>query len=147
MENASKALLIAASILLSVLILSLIVYLFVTFGASASRTHDQVAEQQMVQFNSQFTIYADRKDLKIHDIITVANLAKENNEANKGYDDFENTYKITIIVNDEINDFSNRRGKITIPKSNSGTDRYDGIETLNSYISEDIAVYKSSDGN
>lgn len=138
MENASKALLMAASILLSVMILSLVVYLFATFGARASETHNQVQEQQMIQFNSQFTVYENRNDLKIHDIITVANLAKENNEKNIGYADFDNSYKITIYVNG----LPTSPPRVIIPNGLY----YDGIDRLNSLLSIDTDVFKDGEG-
>ena len=80
MENASKALLMAAGVLIGVLILSLAVYLFVTFGATSAELHKQNEENQVAQFNSQFTQYEGKEDVTIYDVITVANLAKENNK-------------------------------------------------------------------
>lgn len=78
MENASKALLMAASVLIGILILSLAVYLFVTFGASSAELHKQTEENQLNQFNSQFTVYNGTK-VNIYDIITIANIATDNN--------------------------------------------------------------------
>ena len=54
MENASKALLMAAGVLIGILILSLGVYLFVSFSQHASQTYDQIKEDQINQFNSEF---------------------------------------------------------------------------------------------
>ena len=78
MENASKALLMAASVLIGILILSLAVYLFVTFGASSAELHKQTEENQLNQFNSQFTVY-NGTNVNIYDIITIANIATDNN--------------------------------------------------------------------
>lgn len=78
MENASKALIIAASMLIGILILSLVVYLFVSFGSTSAEIHKQNAAQQIAQFNSQFTLY-EEKTCTIYDVISVASLAKENN--------------------------------------------------------------------
>lgn len=79
MENASKALLMAASILIGMLILSLAVYLFVSFGSTSAELHKQKEEQQLQQFNSQFTSYVGKEGIMIYDVVTVANLATENN--------------------------------------------------------------------
>ncbi|MCI8383632.1 MAG: hypothetical protein HFJ33_01995 [Clostridia bacterium] len=79
MENASKALLMAAGVLIGMLVLSLAVYLFVTFGTQSATIHKQQAMQQLEQFNTQFTSYIGRQDITIYDIVTVANLATENN--------------------------------------------------------------------
>ena len=79
MENASKALLMAASVLIGILIISLAVYLFVTFGSASAKMHKQNEVQQIAQFNSQFTSY-EEKECTIYDVITLANLATENNK-------------------------------------------------------------------
>ena len=80
MENASKALIMAASVLIGIMILSLAVYLFTTFGATSARLHEQQATDRLNQFNSQFTSYEGKSGLTIYDVITVANLATENNK-------------------------------------------------------------------
>lgn len=80
MENASKALLMAGGVLLGVLILSLAVFLFTNFGGTSSRIHDNIEENQIAQFNSQFTKYAGNENVTIHDVVTMANLATENNK-------------------------------------------------------------------
>ena len=64
MENASKALLMAAGVLLGILILSLAIYLFVSFGQTSAEINEKNRQQQIVQFNSQYTVYLGRKDLK-----------------------------------------------------------------------------------
>lgn len=81
MENASKALLMAAGVLIGVLILTLAVYLFATFGATSAELHKQQATNRLNEFNSQFTSYEEKNEdgLTIYDFITVANLATENN--------------------------------------------------------------------
>lgn len=79
MENASKALLMAGGVLLGILILSLAVYLFSNFGGASSRIHDNIEENQTAQFNSQFTKYMGNENVTIHDVVTMANLATENN--------------------------------------------------------------------
>lgn len=78
MENASKALLMAASVLIGILVISLAVYLFVSFGSTSAEIHKQNAAQQISQFNSQFTSY-EEKTCTIYDVVSVASLATENN--------------------------------------------------------------------
>ena len=80
MENASKALLMAAGVLIGILILSLAVYLFVSFGSTSAEIHKQNEENQLNEFNAQFTSYEGKEGLTIYDVITVANLATENNK-------------------------------------------------------------------
>ncbi len=80
MENASKALIMAAGILIGVLILSLTVYLFVTFGETSKQIHTEIDINRLNEFNAQFTSYETKDDNTIYDIISVVNLARENNE-------------------------------------------------------------------
>ena len=79
MENASKALIMAAGVLIGVLILSLAVYLFTTFGATSAELHRQNDANRINQFNTQFTSYEAKQGITIYDVITIANLATENN--------------------------------------------------------------------
>ena len=80
MENASKALLMAAGVLLGLMILSIGVYLFSNFGGTSSKIHDNIRANQIAQFNSQFTQYVGKENVTIYDVITMANLATENNK-------------------------------------------------------------------
>lgn len=119
MENASRALLITSGVLIGVLILSLAVYLFAYFGSTTAQINSQVAEQQIVQFNTKFTSYEGQKELTIYDVITVAGYAKENNlyhidniaeyevivylinPIKKEIQDYSDNEKISLIQNDK----------------------------------------------
>ena len=79
MENVSKALLMAAGMLIGLLILSLAVYLFSTFGATSAEVHEQKKKQQIQQFNEQFTSYMEKDNVTIYDVVTAANIATETN--------------------------------------------------------------------
>ena len=79
MENATKALIMAAGVLMGIVILSLAVYEFTSFGISSKEIHKANEETRLNEFNSQFTKYEGKDDVTIYDVITVANLAKENN--------------------------------------------------------------------
>lgn len=83
MENASKALIMAGGMLIGILVLTLAVYLFSTFGTQASKVGDRVKEQQIEKFNSDYTSYIDKENITIYDVITVANRAKTYNEKNE----------------------------------------------------------------
>ena len=98
MENASRALLMAAGVLIGILMLSLAVYLFATFGAESQELHEKTKHDQVLQFNAQFTIYSGRKDITIYDIISIANLAKETNNYYETFSDFTNNYKVTVAI-------------------------------------------------
>ena len=107
MENASKALLIAASVLVGVMILSLAVYLIVSFGSSAAKVNERNANQQLIEFNSEYTVYEGRSDITIYNIVSTANAAHQNNLEYESSNMYETYYKNTVyLVNVQIHDFS-----------------------------------------
>lgn len=57
MENASKALLIAASTLIGIMILSLMVYLFGRFGETAKDTENRYSQEELDRLNAKFVGY------------------------------------------------------------------------------------------
>lgn len=78
MENASKALIMAAGVLIGLIIISLAIYLFTNFATMSRNVHEQIDETRIGKFNEQFLVY-EGKEVNIYDIISVANLAIENN--------------------------------------------------------------------
>ena len=98
MENASKALIMAAGVLIGVLILSLAVYLFFDFASTSSRLHEETRLNQINEFNAQFTSYEIKNDNTFYDIITLANLAKNNNQYYELTTSEEGNYYITVNV-------------------------------------------------
>ena len=101
MENASNALLIAGGVLIGILILSLAVYLFTSFGTTSAEINQRKARQQIVEFNTQYTVYANREDLTIYDIITVANMANQNNSQYSYVNNFTTDYEISIYLDSQ----------------------------------------------
>ena len=96
MENASKALLMAAAVLVGVMIITLGIYLFSIFGDFGSQISDRLEQQQIDEFNSNFYKYEDSEEVKIHDIITVANLARQYNINNEFADNSVYYIKVNI---------------------------------------------------
>lgn len=80
MENASKALLMAGGVLLAIMVISLGVLLFTSFGGTSSQIHDNIEKNQTNQFNSQFTSYIGKDNVTIHDVVSMAKLATQNNQ-------------------------------------------------------------------
>lgn len=101
MENASKALIMAAGVLIGILILSLAVFLFADFSATSKGIYSQIEESQLTQYNAQYTIYSGRDDVTIYEIISLANLAKDNNEYYKDYSNYESEYKVIVKLQGE----------------------------------------------
>ncbi len=82
MENASKALLMAASVLIAMMVIGIGTYVFNMFGTFAKDREEELYDHQISEFNSQFTKYETMEDINIHDIISLANYAKDYNESN-----------------------------------------------------------------
>ncbi len=93
MENASKALIMAGEILLGVMLISIAVYAFNHFGGYSKETNQKIEDVQIAEFNQQFLKFYGQTEYPgelgnmekdyirctIHDIVSLANLAKKNN--------------------------------------------------------------------
>lgn len=119
MENASKALLMAASILLGLMIVTVGVVLFKSFGGFSREITTEIQKKQISEFNAQFLKYEGKSfnsetnqneiiKITTHDIVTLANLAQKNNkeyelEKSKSDKENESTYYVQINLNDGTN--------------------------------------------
>lgn len=83
MENASKALEIAAGVLLAVLIMSLIAYFFTSISSWPEQQDDEKMVEQTAKFNLEYEVY-DKKGMYGADVISCLTKAINNNE--KYYD-------------------------------------------------------------
>ena len=93
MENAAKALLISAGVLIAILLLSLFTYLMRQMGGSTSSIYSNLSQHEITEFNQKFLNYEGRginytedeygnkiyNPLTIQDIVTLINLAKDTN--------------------------------------------------------------------
>ena len=114
MENASRALLFAAEVLIGVVVLSIGVALFMMFQGYSQNTAEQLSDAKLVEFNSNFTKFYGNtgvdehgRDIPIkvsaHEIISTANFAFQNNLK---YDlvsiEPDNSYKLDPEVKNNI---------------------------------------------
>ncbi len=129
MENASDALLMAAGVLISIMLISIGTYLFMTFGGYSKEINNNLSKTELQEFNSQFTKYQTQGKEELctaYDVVTIINLAKDSNKkygfsttarkyadgTNLNYKDENNTYiyvdceKLNGITVDEIADES-----------------------------------------
>ena len=142
MENASNALLMAASVLISIMLISLGTYLFATFGNYSKQINTNLSQTQIDEFNNQFTKY-EGAPCSPHDVVTLVNLAKDINEKNeyeKGQDAYVNIYakgNKNVVTEtsktDELNNFiknnTNNDGSYTMFTCNIETDSSIGLVT------------------
>lgn len=121
MENASKALLMAATILIAVMLISLGTYLFSTFGNYSKNINDNINAKTKQEFNAQFTKYETSTTgefCTVYDIVTIINLAKNSNDQYEEYQNVTSRSKdlkkgsnayiyVVIRGNNNINETSN----------------------------------------
>ena len=105
MENATKALIMAAGVLISIMILSLAVYLVITFGSISANVHEKNEENETLAFNEQFYKYSGNEKLSIYDIVTVANYARNNNmsyefDTNTRPSNIQTMYYVAVTLDD-----------------------------------------------
>ena len=108
MENASKALLISAAVLLGLMIITVAVVLFNTLSSFSQTTVAQMQERQVAEFNNNFTKYYGQIDgqtipVTIHDIVSVANFAKQSNienelQAETSYNENTNYVQVDVKI-------------------------------------------------
>ena len=162
MENASKALLMAAEVLIGILILTLAVYLINVVGKSAQDQEDAIYSKNLTEFNAQFTKYetpdqffsiselinrenhgqAPIRDnyLTSADVVSLINLVQEQNnqyasDASGNIDKNNRNFILVIIDNSWRNSDSNL-DKIKEKSQeilNNSTKQVNGVETYNRY--------------
>ena len=77
MENATKALLMSAGILIGILIISLAVYLFRNIESINEKYEETEKTKELAIYNNKFERYESRSDLTIHDLVTIFNFTDE----------------------------------------------------------------------
>lgn len=82
MENASKALLIAAGILMALVVLSIGVILFADFSKVGNEYERTQEIREKEKFNSNFTKFEGRTDITAQEIVTLFNFVEEYNAQN-----------------------------------------------------------------
>ena len=89
MENASKALLIAGGVLIAILILTIGVYLFATYGQLGESYEKNLSSGEIKKFNSNFIQFEGRNtangnaNITAQEIVTLYKFVKAYNEKNE----------------------------------------------------------------
>ena len=107
MENATKALIMAAGILIGIIVLSIFAYEFIVISNTGEQYGQEIRRREITEFNSQFEAYAyvytydDVKDpmprrLKAQEVATLLYLISDWNKNNE-------SDQITISLKDGIN--------------------------------------------
>ncbi|NLC88055.1 MAG: hypothetical protein GX682_04700 [Clostridiaceae bacterium] len=153
MENATKALIIAAGVLIGMMIISVGVALFTSFSDFSRSTQEKVDEAKISEWNNNYlkyygttTIEKNGKEeikpiqLTAHDVISVANHAKQNNinyelQNQNRFD--EKTYYVQVQVGSKTNfEKVEEQEKNTFLKENSMTSENE----IKYYICTDVKI-------
>lgn len=108
MENASKALIMAGGILLALMIIGVLVLMFNQISSYQKTSTVSKKDSQIAIFNQDFAKYADEKELKGTDIISLVNKVVDYNskEGVSNYIDYNK--KITLDIN--VSGFASKYG-------------------------------------
>lgn len=161
MENASKALVMAAGILLGLMILGALILLFNNLSSYQQSNQQIELESQIVEFNNQFTTYA-RKDVRGNELYSLLNRVIDynkrktlegNSEATQiGYQPMSIKFSLkspdgkdqkSLTMDGVVRFFQNNKNEYIIDKANNTFEDYinDQIKKLtkgNSGSSDDL---------
>ncbi len=148
MENASKALLIAGSVLIAILILSLLVYAFNVFSEYQTSKDELDLIEDISKFNEQFTNY-DRDNVRGYELISFVNQVidynkrRTNAEGAVGEDKYtpvtvdividqpgEDKNRKSLTKDDNIQAFTNNMYKIDATKRGTFGDKLDDMQKI-----------------
>lgn len=128
MENISKALLIAAGMLILIMILSLLVIGYQQISAYYNRQHDATMVEQTIEFNKRFENY-NRNDVRGNELISLMNRVIDYN-ATQVYEEETKFKRLNLLINvgeqDILNQFkydASLEGKITSKIENTSNDK------------------------
>ena len=80
MENASKALMIAAEVLLGIMVLGLLIVVATMFANFSRNMNKKIAADEVLIYNNHYTQFSGRVDITAQEIATTINFAKKNND-------------------------------------------------------------------
>jgi len=101
MENASKALIMAGSILLGIMIISIAMFLFRNMGEYSKSQQDEIATVNIAEFNNKFLKY-ENQTVTAQDVVTLINLAQDNNNYHELPGPENNSVYISVLVSGTI---------------------------------------------
>ena len=127
MENASKALIIAGSVLIAILVISLGLLIFKSTSGTTDQTQKLGETLEIQQFNSQFLKYCG-DSVKGSQVRTLCEVIIAHN-ANS-----ENSKKVKIFGTDDVNTISKERNEIKTNQNYSVTQHINESTGLIDYI-------------
>lgn len=80
MDNAAKALIIAGTCLITVLVISIGIYLIGELRQTSDSYVEKLDNTELQKYNNNFIIYIGRTDISAQEIITVVNIAEQKDQ-------------------------------------------------------------------
>lgn len=80
MENATKALLFAGTVLVAIVMISIAVYLYSLYSEQSEQYSEIISSTEIQKFNSRFDSFVGRENITAQEIVSIVNLAKEYGE-------------------------------------------------------------------
>jgi len=80
MENASKALIIAGAVLITIMILTIGVYLVGRFGSTADSYTITLDATELQKYNSNYEVFIGREDITAQELVTLVNLTQQSTQ-------------------------------------------------------------------
>ena len=112
MENASKALLIAGGVLITMIVASFGVYLYGVYHEHSENMLAAMSEKEISEYNAKFIIYTG-KELTANEVVSIVNLFKENDIPTNsetidlkysGVNKLEDSYKLQNYIYNKLID-------------------------------------------
>lgn len=127
MENASKALIIAGSVLIAILLISLVLFILKSTSGTTDQTQKLGETLEVQQFNSQFLKYCGTsvKGSQVRTLCEVIIAHNANSEDSK---------KVKIFSTDDVNEISTKRNSIKTNQNYSVTQHINKSTGLIDYI-------------
>ena len=141
MENASKALIMAGSILISIMVITLLVMGYNNLTETMNAKNDEDAVEQVTQFNKQYDVYY-RNNLYGSDILSLANKVDDYNERQskeQGYAKLDmevtftksiNAYNNEMILNKNESPYNAQQINNKLELLQTKLDRYEGKNAI-----------------
>lgn len=141
MENASKALIMAGSILISIMVITLLVMGYNNLTETMNAKNDEDAVEQVTEFNKQYDVYY-RNNLYGSDILSLANKVDDYNERQskeQGYAKLDmevtftksiNAYNNEMILNKNESPYNAQQIKNKLELLQTKLDRYEGKNAI-----------------
>ena len=136
MENASKALIMAASVLIGIVIISAFILMMSNLTSYQESSYSSTLSSQIAEFNNQFTTYA-RNNIRGSDMISLMNKVVDYNTRYTGTEGYTKM-QVTINMNGYTDDLVFKGTNKLVTRNEYNQDNIDEIVGKPSSVTGDI---------